>query len=373
MDELLKSLWDFVPIPNCSVEAFPQTLEDKLREYITFLEGYNLSQFEIEKEAVVVDVNSISKALCESVKFYYCGQQVQSYKKIADISCIFNKHFVEISAKHSFYRMRTIVGEDKNNLDRQKMFHVPFTQRDKISTQRYSAPGFPCLYLGESAIDCWMELGRPNLNSCVLSRLENVEAIKLWDLSIPTSINFKKNKERLEHMLSLFPLTIASMFKVNNSAANFKPEYIIPQLLLEYISMNKPEVQGIAYTSVWINKDLSFPKELFKNYVIPIHNIENELAAPVEMSIDYCPYLCNHFNISNPISVELEQIRNPRLISPVYSQNECNYMNSLFGYLESRLKDESEFKLRKIEPTPISSLSKKRVNDQEQSNDPTIF
>lgn len=41
---------------------------------------------------------------------------------------------------------------------RKRVFHFPFNMRSKMSTQRYSIPGFPCLYLGTSLELCCMEL-----------------------------------------------------------------------------------------------------------------------------------------------------------------------------------------------------------------------
>ena len=56
----------------------------------------------------------------------------------------------------NLYRMRI----SKETLSKEKMFHVPFNMREKVSSARFSIPGFPCLYLGTSLEVCWNEIKR---------------------------------------------------------------------------------------------------------------------------------------------------------------------------------------------------------------------
>jgi|LSQX01.2.fsa_nt_gb hypothetical protein len=57
--------------------------------------------------------------------------------------------------------------------NRQNVFYVPFSMRSKMSTQRYSIPGFPCLYLGTSVNLCCMESGKePQRDYVCVSRYE---------------------------------------------------------------------------------------------------------------------------------------------------------------------------------------------------------
>lgn len=63
----------------------------------------------------------------------------------------------EIPADTSFYRMRKI--EDRRtNITYDEMFHIPLNKRRMVTTQRYSTPGYPCLYLGKSIYTCWEEM-----------------------------------------------------------------------------------------------------------------------------------------------------------------------------------------------------------------------
>jgi len=59
---------------------------------------------------------------------------------------------------HIAYRVRR---SKAPSLSREDLFHIPFEERHKVATQRYSIPGLPCLYLSGSLYTCWEEMGRP--------------------------------------------------------------------------------------------------------------------------------------------------------------------------------------------------------------------
>src|SRR5262249_34580255 len=68
---------------------------------------------------------------------------------------------------NTFYRVRIAGGKQLQLGD---LFHIPFEQRHKVARQRYSHPGVPCLYLGQSLYCCWKEMAEPDLNRIVVSR-----------------------------------------------------------------------------------------------------------------------------------------------------------------------------------------------------------
>lgn len=57
----------------------------------------------------------------------------------------------------SFFRARI----SKEPLTYKDMWHIPFKQRSKVSTERFSMPGIPCLYLATSSYGCWLEMNKP--------------------------------------------------------------------------------------------------------------------------------------------------------------------------------------------------------------------
>lgn len=200
-----------------------------------------------------------------------------------------------------------------------------------LKTQRYSTPGYPCLYLGESIYGCWEEMQRPVMSQCWVSLLKNQRAIELLDLRIPTVEQFIRDFSRYTQV---FPLIIACMIPALNSDDVYKPEYIVPQLIFEWIIKNKK--YGIYYTSSHKNGDFDFPTDKFNNLAIPV---KQPLAKT-----DYCPTIARDFEISNPLNNEIEQLRESyTLDAGVYGNEENvqeelnrNYNTSDFGQLERR-------------------------------------
>ena len=74
------------------------------------------------------------------------------------------------------------------------MFHIPFNKRGKVETQRYSAPGYPCLYLGSSVNACWEELGQPRFDDMMVSRFVVKEAFPVLDLRMPKEEDLEGDK-----------------------------------------------------------------------------------------------------------------------------------------------------------------------------------
>lgn len=252
-----------------------------------------------------------------------------------------------LSPNKNFYRMRIM--ESIKDIDRSELFHFPITQRGIVKTQRYSSPGYPCLYLGKSIYGCWEEMRRPPMHQCAVARFENECELYFINLTIPSVEQLKKSS-----FLKLIPLVITCMIRVDEVNATFKPEYIVPQLLIEWILKNrkfkleeeKKEINGVAYLSTHLNQDFEFPMSTFINYAIPVFS--------VNMNNKYCYKLCNTFSLTNPTTNDLEKLKGGYVIdggviglSPeeVLQQN---YKTSDFGNLEERLKDETRFALGKI-------------------------
>ena len=59
-----------------------------------------------------------------------------------------------------FYRAR--IGDISNENKEDALKHTPFDKISKIGSYRFSIPGQPCLYLGSTSYDCWIEMGEPD-------------------------------------------------------------------------------------------------------------------------------------------------------------------------------------------------------------------
>ena len=224
------------------------------------------------------------------------------------------------------------------------MFHIPLDKRGLVDTQRYSVPGYPCLYLAHRVYGCWEEMGRPSFGTVMVSKFESLQDFRLLDLRVPSK---EKWENDISRCLLIFPLVIASMVQVKDSKDKYKPEYLIPQLLTEWvISKNREgkkgeEVLGIMYTSAQKNDDFSYPDDSYDNYAIPVLN-------PLG-SKKYCNKLKVYFKLTAPTYYDLEVLRQGEKIDAgtFYADEETMKMESIrtshFGMMEEYL-DNKELK-----------------------------
>lgn len=203
--------------------------------------------------------------------------------------------------KSFFYRSRK---DDGNIKTFKNMFHVPNNKRGLIKTTRFSTTGYPCLYLGNTIYDCWEEMRRPYFETLCFSGYKVIKEFKVYDLLKPSKEEFDSSDlgAILEHLVYV----IACQFTVYNDNDCFKPEYIIPQLILELIitsNRNKNQSDtlpwGIAFTSTHLAEDFPYREDYLKNIAIPVVDTTNE----------YCSYLSSLFEISNPINYRYEELK----------------------------------------------------------------
>lgn len=236
-----------------------------------------------------------------------------------------------------FYKAR--IFENNRHRTYNEMFHISLNNRGIVRTQRYSFPGYPCLYLGSTIYSCWEEMDQPKFDDMMVSQFTASRDFLLFDLRKPNQLDFEQN---LEKTLVRLPMVIACSLRVKHQKDNYKPEYIIPQLLIEYIiEQNRNlynnegkdlcELQiGVIYTSSRINNDMEFPKRVFDNIAIPVFNTDGE----------YCQVLASCFSWTDPTCYEYENLKKrfePRIFHIDNDREEENYKCSKMGELEERL------------------------------------
>ena len=204
---------------------------------------------------------------------------------------------------------------------RDRVFHTPYYLRSKVSTSRYSIAGFPSLYLGTSLELCCEEAQiNPHEHFTIASRFQlncdfersNIEinvielGIKPQDfLSIDRENNYLRNRTVSRDVLKKldiygayllwYPLIAACSFIRVNNKDPFASEYIIPQLLMQWVRSemrtSKEEndrLVGIRYFSCASVRasDMGF------NYVFP--------ASGRQTSASFCPILSKAFKLTKP-------------------------------------------------------------------------
>lgn len=194
---------------------------------------------------------------------------------------------------------------DSSIKDRKEMFHIPFSMRHLVNAQRYSVAGLPCLYLGSSLYVCWLEMDKPDFDKLYISSYSsNEEDSKILDFTseiLYSSFYGIVNDDEMSYLtkmsyICLMPLIYACNFKKNNNSTSFTQEYIIPNLLMQWISRRgKSNIVGIAYRSTKMVKTNDGDKSI--NVVLP-----PKVTYQQTISKDFCPKLIKMFKLTPPVS-----------------------------------------------------------------------
>ncbi|HDD9541679.1 TPA: hypothetical protein PBQ66_003988 [Escherichia coli] len=211
----------------------------------------------------------------------------------------------EICNKHKpLFRVRK---SDRPVVTRKEIFHIPFTHRHLVNAQRYSVAGLPCLYLGSSLYICWQEMDKPDFDKLYLSSfiswdeesyILNLAADFLYSRTAKGFYGDISNRDNLIKIsyLTLWPLIIACNYLKQNENSSFNQEYIIPNLLMQWISrLEDRAIVGIAYRSTKIKRTAN--SHLATNVVLPPKvNYEDTITKP------YCQKLLSMFEFTQPVS-----------------------------------------------------------------------
>jgi len=266
----------------------------------------------------------IVNGLIQAVQEYYNGYPAKAYEELSKMLLSGEKNVYQIIKQYryapneSFYRIR--VQNHNYPFQKKELFHIPFEVRNKVSTQRYSIPSFPSLYLGRTLYVCWEELKRPDINSFHVMRLTNQNEIKLLDLS-PLK-NESPSIDEMYQFLMTFPLIACCSVKVKEPNNNFKPEYIVPQLIMQWVREND-KIDGIRYKSTHVSENLYLNESECYNIVMPVSEINAK---------GYCNHLASIFEMTEPISWQLYKIANGE--SYIYWQEELNKFDNKLPNLE---------------------------------------
>ncbi len=355
----IKSLLDDdvfrVPIVRPRQSHFPDFLNSKLNNYISYFENH-ISKRNTElvssengekfwrEEITLSTIKSISEALVKTIELYFEGkvfQATQYFNSIFQDEFMHHRiHQTELASRTILYRARK---SENRRFSKKDLFHVPYELRNYITTKRYSVPGFPALYLGDSCYLCWEEFDQYNFKDMWFSKCMNITKLKV--ASIQRIEDFIEQLEKsktdnfrgLVNYLTAFPLIISCSIKVSEPNSDFKPEYIIPQLLLEFVSNNN-DIDGIMYLSTKVDYSKLSGMSAY-NYVFPAKEINPN---------GYCSYLSYLFRLTNPTSMNLEEIINnfskfdetksdSRTIE-FMEDIKSEYSKTLFGKMERNLR-----------------------------------
>lgn len=224
---------------------------------------------------------------------------------------------------------RAVRVDDNKIYQRKRVFHTPYDLRSKVSASRYSIAGYPSLYLGTSLNLCCKEIHvDPYKKNTLAARFElerhvadsNIN-IRVIELGIKPQ-DFLRNREQNEFSrtfgrfvarelldssrvrsayLLWYPLIAACSYIRTNKRDPFAAEYIIPQLLMQWVrgelmayhDSDPRQLIGIRYFSCASVKasDMGF------NYVFPTNGHQISDALP------YCDVLARAFRLTAPVYI----------------------------------------------------------------------
>ena len=163
----------------------------------------------------------------------YAFRGIAPQKLRPNIYSDYNEKIYNSMMKSDFYFFRARIGSGKFN--RNDMLHIPFNKRSKTSTERYSIPGVPCLYLSSTSYGTWREMNQPSPTDFNVSAYLMPPNLKILNLCLSqhlingaaTMIESEQEQRNLEEFIQIFPLVISTSFSVSEDKRKFKSEHIV--------------------------------------------------------------------------------------------------------------------------------------------------
>ena len=216
-------------------------------------------------------------------------------------------YFPKIKIPKNCFWFRSRTPELDKVMGRKDLFHVPFEKRSKVGANRYSIPGYPCLYLASTMEYAREETGNKPISA--ISCFKNDIDIEVYDFSFYSKAEM--SRKYLFNAIKSYPFKIVSSIPVNSSDESFKymEEFIIPQLILHCAIKQRgisPKVYGLIYSSTKAIQQ-SLPSEAFSkhlNLVIPTFFVPN---------VGHCRFLKLHFPMTKPEIVPFGYLKDNQL------------------------------------------------------------
>lgn len=269
----------------------------------------------------------------------------------------------------SFFRVRAVDSPSVDISDNaNELFHIPFSKRRNVSNERFSLAGFPCLYLATMLPLAWQETGYPEKyyysefcyddlgkkdgdrsNELRFLSIYSPNEIRNWGTSVKYN-DFEFWIQVIKQSLIMYPLTLACAFVNSSGKSPFKQEYIIPQMLMQWIQRNIGFVQGVSYftcldtsafTSSWCAYDLVLPALLPGNKDMYSIKLKEKLnwSMPIYYSIPIADKSKNVEDIKKIIDFRNDLLE--ALNSYDFDKQLPSYLIKMYevaGYMQSLLK-----------------------------------
>lgn len=269
LDKLTEEAQTFVTeLKKCDDSEFPANQREAVASMIKRVLTTTEAQFSLLETVLKCHEKSDAKAAQEA--FDVMMKEIEPALFVSTVSGVVR---FEIKGKTSFGHLRDAYGYNFYRVrsapnsaiekDANEMFHIPSQKRQLASNERFSLCGFPSLYLSTMQQLAWQECGYPPEYYCseyqYLPSDDSQDDWKIIALCAPKEIrnrflatyynDFDLWLSIVERCLKTYPLILSCSFANASGKAPFKQEYIIPQMLMQWVHRNKDKYNGISYFS----------------------------------------------------------------------------------------------------------------------------
>ncbi len=311
-------------------------------------------------KAVLSAAKDISHKIVRALDAYYKGGIVGSYQIVFNILKELEHSFAISKIRTSISFPREVEGREELQLFRarlsetsiafkaKEMRHIPFNQRSKVKSERFSIPGLPCLYLGNTSYACWLEMGCPPEHQFNVSPVTVDPDLKIFNLTCSTQklytiIDWEEDprtkEEKIVDGIKVYLLNVASSFHVKEQDRHFKSEYIIPQMIM--LACKALGLNGIAYHSKKVEHEAFAAFAAVNLALFADYNNEKEYSA-----------ICNEIKIGDSynyalfkqlLPVAVAQESDYKLRNDLYYQNLVGDFKIHFRYQETTFYEFDKF------------------------------
>lgn len=266
---------------NVSMKVF---LHNNFKEYISDLRVNAVSEKKpvlgqemccMVSENIDIIENNANK-IVEVFDLYEKGKIVSASIKAFEVFDNMKPHLMQrysgTSHTEVYYRIRPIDDNNTYNPERKELFHIPKNKNYLVRTERYSMPGHPCLYLASQAQLCWYECGKPEKFAVSKFDIPQTETSHLKFIDFSEKItshmhnfnNWFRSQKDLDFVkeyflkyICIYPLRAACSVIAEHPGSSFVEEYIIPQLLLQWV-LDDEDFDGIRYESCSASEEVKY-------------------------------------------------------------------------------------------------------------------
>lgn len=333
----------FLPIRWDGVD-FSDTLRKLYTNYLIQIEQYlpkshSQKNYDPDNAVLYRRIKQVCGLLSKSVSYYLNGFPSRAFNSLNRAMRILMEQPLKVYTKSvleqfeqsnnrihrdclQLFRVARVY--DNRPYPRSRIFHTPYSLRSRVSTNRYSIAGHPSLYLGTSLELCCNELKIVPSDLAIAARFQlereleySNTVIRVIELGIkPQDFLFEEQNDNAQRTipryllqnksirtayLLWYPLIAACSYIRVNKDDPFAAEYIIPQLLMQWVRMEGEsnhsseydQLIGIRYFSCASVKssDMGF------NYVFPTS------GQQISPNLPFCSVLARSFRLTKPVFI----------------------------------------------------------------------